>query len=180
MSRILNWIREEFLQILPVWIFFFISFGLVGLTRFATLGEYHIKPSEPPEYLAGSLIMAKVVLLVDAFFKNRRPPGRPLIYGTLWTTGLYFLAAALLRHLEQIFEVMHRQHVGLAAANSEVLLAMEKPTFWIIMTSVLLLTFNFCMLRELIQTIGGDRFMEMFFGRRPRPRAGEEDIRRAA
>jgi hypothetical protein len=31
-------------------------------------GEYHITPQEQPEYLVGSLIMAKVVLLIDSFF----------------------------------------------------------------------------------------------------------------
>src|SRR5262252_1740114 len=102
MSRLLNWLYEGFLEILPVWAFFFISFGLVALTRIATFGEYNIKPSEPPEFLVGSLIMAKVVLLVDAFFKKRRVPGRPLIYSTLAVTGLYFLAALVLHHVEQL------------------------------------------------------------------------------
>jgi hypothetical protein len=79
----LNWLYKEFLEILPVWAFFFISFGLVALTRMSIFGEYHITPEEQPEFLVGSLIMAKVVLLIDAFFKVRREPGRPLIYGTL-------------------------------------------------------------------------------------------------
>src|SRR5262249_2162689 len=100
MSKMLNWLREEFLQILPVWIFFFLSFGLMALTRITIFGEYHITPEEPPEYLVGSLIMAKVVLLVDAFMKNRAGHGRPLIYGTLLNTSLYFLAALVLQHLE--------------------------------------------------------------------------------
>ena len=47
MSRIWNWAREEFLQILPVWAFFSVAFGLVVLTRMAIFGEYHIKPQEP-------------------------------------------------------------------------------------------------------------------------------------
>jgi hypothetical protein len=56
---------------------------------------------------------------------------------------------------------------------------MEKPSFWAIMLSVLALTFAFCIIRELIRYIGFERFMEMFFGRRPRQRAGA-DIRRAS
>jgi hypothetical protein len=182
MWKLLNWGREEVRQILPVWIFFFVAFALVGLTRTETLGEYHIKSSEPPEYLVGSLIMAKVVLIVDAFFKNRRLPGRPLIYGTLWTTTLYFVAAMALHYVEQIVSLMRRQHLGVAAANRQALVAMEKPLFWTIMASVLALTFLFCVLRELILAIGTDRFVEMFFGRRPRgpQRIEEDDIRGAA
>jgi hypothetical protein len=180
MSKMWNWLREEFRAILPVWAFFFISFGLVALTRAATLEEYHIKPSEPPEYLVGSLIMAKVVLLVDAFFKVDRTAGRPLIYGTLWNTGLYFVAALALHHVEQIVSLMRHHHIGLAEANHQILIAMEKPTFWTIMTTLLALTFLFCMLRELIRAIGSERSMELFFGRRPRHHAGEEERRRAS
>src|SRR5215475_8763610 len=101
MSRLVSWLCKEFLEILPVWAFFFISFGLVALIRTATFGEYHIKPSEPPEFLVGSLIMAKVVLIVDALWKKRRSSEGPLIYSTLLATGFYFLAALVLHHLEQ-------------------------------------------------------------------------------
>jgi hypothetical protein len=177
----LNWLREEFLQILPVWIFFFLSFGLVSLIRMTTFGEYHIKPSEPPEYLVGSLIMAKVVLLVDALMKNRTGHRRPLIYGTVLNTGLYFLAALVLHYVEQTIAVIRHQHVGFAAASHEALLEMEKPSFRAIMLAVLALTFAFCMIRELVRSIGWDRFTEMFFGRRPGTRrTGAEGIRRVS
>ena len=176
----LNWLREEFRQILPVWAFFFVAFGLGALTRMATYREYHIKPEEQPEFLVGSLIMAKVVLLIDSFFKIRRGPGRPLIYGTLWNTGLYFVAAMVLHHVEQVITLTRHKHVGLAAANREALLALEKPTFLTIMLGVLALTFTFCMLRELIEVVGRERFLELFFGRHPRHRTEAKDIRRAS
>jgi hypothetical protein len=180
MSKLLNWAREEFLQILPVWIFFFLSFGLVALTRITTFGEYHIRPAEPPEYLVGSLIMSKVVLLIDAFMKNRGR-GRPLIYITLLNTGLYFLAAIVLHHLEQTVTLIRRHRVGFAEATREILLGMEKPSFWAIMIGVLAFTFAFCVVRELVRYIGMERFMEIFFGWRPRTgRAGGEGIRRVS
>jgi hypothetical protein len=121
--------------------------------------------------------MAKAVLLVDAFMKNRRGQGRPLIYGTLLNTGLYFLGALALHYLENIISLIRHQHVGFAEASHEAVLAMEKPAFWALMLSVLALTFAFCIVRELIRYIGPDRFMEIFFGRRPGRR---EDIRKAA
>ena len=180
MSRILNWLYKEFREILPVWAFFFISFGLVALIRASIFGEYHIKPQDQSEYLVGSLIMAKVVLLIDSLVKVRSEPRRPLIYGTLWNTGLYFVAAIALHHIEQMVKLIRHQHLGFAEANREALLALEKPTFLTIMLGVFALTFTFCMLRELIQAIGSERFIEMFFGWHPRPRTGKEDLRGAA
>src|SRR5215471_17942276 len=114
MSKILKWLYKEFLQILPVWAFFFVAFGLLALTRISIFSEYHITPEQQPEYLVGSLIMAKVVLLIDSFFKIRREPGRPLIYGTLWNTGLYFVAAMALHHVEQVITLIRDKHVGFA------------------------------------------------------------------
>ena len=180
MSKILNWLREEFWRILPVWAFFFVAFGLLALTRMSIFREYHITPEEQPEYLLGSLIMAKVVVLIDSFFKTRREPGSPLIYGTLWNTGLYFVAAMVLHHVEQMITLILHKHVGFAEANREALLVLEKPTFVPMMIGVLALTFVFCMLRELVYAIGTDRFLEMFFGRHPRRRPGAEDIRRVS
>src|SRR6516162_9402713 len=168
MSNAWKWLRKEFWEILPVWVFFFVSFGLVAINRMAVFSEYHIKPTEPPEFLVGSLIMAKVVLLIDAFFKKEGWRDRPLIYGTLWNTGLYFVAALAFHHIEQVIALIRREHVGINAANHEVLLAMAKPTFVAIMTSVLVLTFVFCMFREFVHATGVKRFREMFFGRRPR------------
>jgi hypothetical protein len=179
MSNAWKWLRKEFWEILPVWVFFFVSFGLVAINRMAVFSEYHIKPTEPPEFLVGSLIMAKVVLLIDAFFKKEKWQARPLIYGTLWNTALYFVAALAFHHIEQVIALVRREHVAVTVANHEVLLAMGKPTFAAIMASVLALTFVFCTLRELVHAIGLERFREMLFGRRPR-RTEAEDLRRTA
>ena len=180
MSRILNWLYKEFREILPVWTFFFISFALVEITELSIFGHYHITPEKQPELLVGALIMAKAVLLIDSFFKGRRESGRPLIYGTLWNTGLYFVAAMVLHHVDRIIALIRHQHVGFAEANREALVALQRPIVLTIMFVVLALTFTFCMLRELIQAIGTERFIEMFFGRHPRPRTGGEDVRRAS
>src|SRR5215471_7472415 len=170
MSRILNWLYKEFREILPVWTFFFTVFVLVEITELSIFRQYHITPEKQPELIVGSLIMAKAVLLIDSFFKDRRESGRPLIYGTLWNTGLYFVAAMVLHHVEQMITLILHKHVGLAEANREALLVLEKPTFVPMMIGVLAFTFVFCMLRELVHAIGTDRFLEMFFGRHPRPR----------
>ena len=180
MSRMLKWLYKEFLEILPVWAFFFVAFALLALNRMATYGEYHIKPSEPPEFLVGSLIMAKVVLLVDPIYKKRRVAGRPLIGSTLAATGLYFVAGLVLYHIEQVISLIRHHHVGYVEANREVLRAMQEPIFLANMLSVLFLTFTFCMLGELIHAIGRERFMQIFFGRRPKRKEGTEDIRRTA
>src|SRR5262252_7109421 len=101
MSKTWNWLKKEFYEILPVWAFFFFAMGLLSFTVSAVLGQYHIELARPHEYLVGSLIMNKEWLR-----------GRPLIYPTLWKTGLYVLAALAFDNLERLFTLMRRQHFG--------------------------------------------------------------------
>jgi hypothetical protein len=180
MLNILKWLREEFRKILPIWIFFFLSFGLLAITRAAILGEYHITPEQPPEYLAASLIMAKVVVVLDALLKKMQSRSRRLIYVTVWNTLLYCVAALVVHYFEQVFTLMHHEHAGFANASARVIQAMREPGFLVIMIWLVALTFAFCVIREMIASIGWQRVMHMFFGRPPQSRTGTDDIGSAA
>jgi hypothetical protein len=168
MSKTWDWIRGEIREVFPVWAFFFLAFGLHAMTVSAVLGEYHTKLEEPYEYLVGSLIMAKVVLLVDAFAKSEWLRHRPLIYASLWNTGLYVVAGFIVRYAERLLTLTHRRHLSFAEANRELLRSMSQPNYWAILVWLIILIFAFCMARELIRWIGSERFMEVFFGRTPR------------
>lgn len=166
MAEFGSWLKKEFRELLPVWAFFFLSFSLLSFTLSSVLGQYHVEAYEPPEYFVGSLIVAKAVILVDAFIKTAWFRGRPLIYATLFNTGSYFVAALAVRHFERMFTLMRRQHLGFVQANHEVFEAIHEPRYWVTVIWLLALIFAFCMLRELIRSIGVDRFKEMFFGTR--------------
>jgi len=165
MSKMWNWIKKEFYEILPVWAFFFFAMGLLSFTVSAVLGKYHIELARPHEYLVGSLIMAKVVLIMDTFVHNEWLRGRPLIYPTLWKTGLYFIAAVAFNTFERLFTLVRRQHLGFDQATREILSNMVEPRYWAAMAWLIALIVVFCAFRELIDFIGSDRFKEMFFGK---------------
>src|SRR5690348_2043813 len=131
MSKITSWLKKELREILPVWAFFFVTFGLLAFTLSTVLGEYDLKLSDAPKYVVGALIVAKAIVLVDAFFEPKRLRDRPLIYVTLWNTGIYFCAALLLRHIDRLTKLTLRQHLGLAAADRRILDSMEDPRYWV-------------------------------------------------
>src|SRR5215831_8756048 len=133
MSRMWNWLKKEFREILPVWAFFFFAMGLLSFTVSAVLGKYHIELARPHEYLVGSLIMAKVVLIMDTFVHKEWLRGRPLIYPTLWKTGLYFIAAVAFNTFERLFTLVRRQHLGFDQATREILSNMVEPRYWVAM-----------------------------------------------
>jgi hypothetical protein len=104
--------------------------------------------------------------LIDTFAHKEWLRGRPLIYPTLWNTGLYFLGAVVFDDLERLLTLMRRQHRSFAQANREALSNMAEPHYWAIMAWLVALIVVFCAFQELIESIGSDRFMEMFFGKR--------------
>jgi hypothetical protein len=165
MSRAWNWLKKEFREILPVWIFFFFALGLLSLTVSAVLGRYQLTLSHPHEYVIGSLIIAKAVVLMDAFMDKEWLRGRPLIYPTLWNTSLYFLAALAFDRIEEILKIMRRQHLRFPHALRETINGMGEPRYWAVMAWLIALIAVFCAFRELIDAIGRDRFKEMFFGK---------------
>jgi hypothetical protein len=174
MAHVWRWLKKELYEILPVWAFFFFAFGLNALTLSAVLREYHLERQQPAEYLVGSLIMAKVVVLIDAFIKKEWLRGRPLIYMTLWNTGLYTVGALLVHYLEQSLK-LKRQHLTGAETHHRVIRAMSQPEFWAIMSWMIVVTFAFCFIRELIRALGWNRFIATFFGVIPRAQASEEE-----
>ena len=139
--------------------------GLLSFSVSAVLGQYHIELARPHEYLVGSLIMAKVVLIMDGVVDKEWLRGRPLIYPTLWNTGLYVLAAVVFDNLERLFTLMRRQRLGFDQAIRQILSNMAEPRYWAVMAWLIALIVVFCAFRELIDSIGSDRFKEMFFGK---------------
>lgn len=178
MGRTWNWIKHEFREILPVWVFFLVSFGLMAFTLSTVLGDYHIESSQPPEYIGGSLIMAKAVVVIDACLKRRWLRNRALIYAVVFNTILYFAGGFTIRHVEQVSKLMWRQHLSLAQANQHVLRAMEQPRYWAIMIWVVMVILGFSVIREVIRLLGSDRFYQTFF--RKHPSSTGEDVSKAA
>ena len=170
MSRAWNWLKKEIREILPVWIFFFFALGLLSLTVSAVLGRFQIKLSHPHEYVIGSLIIAKAVVLIDAFMDKERFRGRPLIYPTLWNTGLYFLGALIFDHIERLLRLMRTQHLRFVPALRETFNSSGQPGYWAVMAWLIALIAVFCAFRELTNAISADRFKEMFFGKASGPR----------
>ena len=119
MSKTWNWLKKEFREILPVFVFFACAFALLSFTLSAMLGRYHVGLVHPHEYLMAALIMAKVVPTVDTFLKTGRFKDRPLIYPSLWNTSVYLVAAILFHQLEHVFTMTHREHLRVGQAIQE-------------------------------------------------------------
>lgn len=163
MSRVVSWLKEELLGVIPPAIFFFIAFQVIAVTGALMLQKYDIRVSTFVTATIAALIVAKVVLIVDMLPFVNRFPEKPLIYNVAWKTTIYLAAAVLVRYIEHLLPFV-RKYGNVAAANRHLLDELAWPHFWAVQIWLLVLFFMYCAIRELIRVLGRKRVRAMFFG----------------
>jgi hypothetical protein len=161
--KILKTLKHEFFLVLPPTIFFLIAFILILATQRLIMKEYGIPLTGFGMAIIGALLVGKIVLIVDKLPFVNKFPEKPLIYNTLWKTMIYFIASLLVRYLEHVLELF-KEAGSFAEANHRLIDAIIWPHFWLVQMWLLVLFFAYCALRELINTIGRAKVVEIFIG----------------
>jgi hypothetical protein len=92
--------KKELKQILYIALTFFILFVLFQLIKKALLAEYNIKYTAFGVALVGSLIIGKVVLLVDLLPLTKRLDYLPKVWGVFYRSFIYLAGYILLTLIE--------------------------------------------------------------------------------
>jgi hypothetical protein len=163
MSKLTAKIKEEFIEILPPTIFFFVALHLVAMFRVLMLKGSGIPLGTSASITVAALVLGKAVLLADLLPFINRYPHKPLAYNIAWKTAIYMLMATLLHYLEHLVEFW-RDAGGLAAANQKLLAEMVWPHFWAIEILLFVLILMFCTARDVIRLLGVSKVRRMFFG----------------
>ena len=171
MSKFTHSLKHLVHELIPPAGFFFVSFQLLAFTRELMLKRYGIDVTTCLTATIAALVAAKVVVLADLLPFINRFPERPLIYNIAWKTGIYFVAAFVVRYLEELFH-FYRQHGTVWAANRHLLDEVIWPHFWAIQIWLTVLLLVYCTLQELRRALGPARMKELFFGGQGRSAAG--------
>jgi hypothetical protein len=102
MSTLGQKLKHEMRELLPVMVFFFITFQLLAVTQSLMLEQYGIRVSAFLTATVMALVVAKVVLIADHFPIVNRFPDKPLSYNVVWKTTIYFTAALAFRYAEHL------------------------------------------------------------------------------
>ena len=163
MSKFAHGVKHLVHEMIPPAAFFFVAFHLLAFTRALILEQYGIKLSSFLAATIGALVVAKVILLADLLPFINRFPGRPLIYNIVWKTAIYFVAAYVVRYLEEVLHYCwHEGHI--AGVGRHMVEEVVWPHFWAIQIWLTVLLLIYCTLHELVRALGRDRFTELFFG----------------
>lgn len=162
MNTLMQKLKHELQELIPIIVFFFVAFQLLALTEALMLEQYGISV---PVFLTATvmaLVVAKVVAITDHFALVNRFPDKPLTYNVVWKTAIYFAAIFIARYAEHLFHVW-RQTGNVVEANSRLVDDIVWPHFWGVQLWLFILLLVYCAFRELARTLGRERIIRMFF-----------------
>jgi hypothetical protein len=163
MSKLTAKIKEEFYELLPPTIFFFVALHMVALFRVLMLKGTGITLGTSASVTVAALILGKAVVIADLLPFINRYPDKPLAYNVAWKTTIYVLIAMIVHYLERLVDFW-REAGGFIAGNEKLLAEIVWPHFWAIQMFLVVVIFMYCMMREVVRVIGEDKVRRMFFG----------------
>ncbi len=158
MRKCINWLKIETIRLLPVFLFFFVIFYMIHITRLVNRVPHQDSYSFVMIVLS-ALVMAKVIFITDFIPLINRQEKKPLIYITLWKTLLYSVVTVIVRILDHAVEVLSE---GQGSAFEELV----QPQFWVIQMWLFALLLIFVAYNELIRAVGSAKAKELFFGKK--------------
>jgi hypothetical protein len=167
MSKAIAFVKKELLELLPPTIFFLVVFYLVVFTRSLIRESEGIPMRTYTAATVGALVVGKAILIADALPAFRWFREKRLIFNVAWRTLLYLVVALLLQTLEELGPRIPRD--GLTAAIEGFVDETPWTLFWA--THLLFATFLaiYSLLTAMIEIIGRERFLAVFFGWNRRP-----------
>jgi len=168
MAKILGKLKQEFLEVLPPTIYFFLALHIVAFVRILMTKGTEFAQISTTTIAVAALILGKAVLIADWLPVINRYPEKPLVFNVVWKTTIYQVIATAIHYLERLVE-FSRAAGGLAAGNEKLLAEVVWPHFWAVEIIILMLVLAYCIVRELARVIGKDRMRRLFFGPAPLP-----------
>lgn len=157
-------IKEKFLHILLVFLFFFIFFTLINWIETLLFEQVGITPFRFIEVFLAAALIAKIVLIVDHLPWVNLFRSYPLIYGILWKTWLYWVFLWIIRLLIRYVPFFFQDQDHLGEAFKQFYKAINWDLFISIQVYYLMLLFIFVTFQELTFKIGPKKIRHLFLG----------------
>lgn len=161
--KALKWLREEWLKIRAGFFFFAGVASLIVLTDHILGRHSNVLVPSFGRAIIGGLIAGKVLLLVDMVPFIERYRHKPLVYGILWKSVLYFATFVAFKYLEPLVRGLFRG-LGFAGSNRLAIEYFSETRTWAILLWVSILTVFFVGMRELSRSLGPRKIRELILG----------------
>ena len=115
MSKLTERIKEEFLEVIPPTIYFFVILHIVVFIRVLMNKNTGLPLPTSMSITVAALVLGKSVVIADLMPFINRYPEKPLIWNVCWKTTIYFFVAMLIHYLERLYDFW-KEAPGFAAA----------------------------------------------------------------
>ena len=174
LARVARYVRHEFLEVLPVTIFFMIGLNLIAYSKHLVLAEQGIAYEGIATATFGALVIAKIVLVVDKLFVTRWLRTRPIYQTIIYRAIFYSICVLVFRLLEML--VGHWLNEGNVQNGVD---AARAAFIWHHMTFLQLWTFILFLIYltvvELLDEFGGDSRLRVLLSRRDQSKPSTAD-----
>jgi len=147
MNKFFNGIKREALKLIPITLYFLVSTQLLALTQQVIAGEYGISVTSYAKAIFMSLVIAKVVLIVDLLPFMNIFKHKAAVWNTLWSAAIYTAASLLFRLAEGTIAGWSATG-SLSTAFEHFSAETPWPRFWLVQTWIFLLLVNYCLFQE--------------------------------
>ena len=163
MKKALIFLKNEFLEMLPPTIFFFVVFHIIVFVRALMAEQYGITITSSASATIGALIVGKSILIANAlpffnWFRQKR-----LIYNVVWKIFLYVIIVFLFKFLEELIPLISK-YGSILTASEHLIEEIKWPQFWA--TNIILIVFLviYSLATEVISVMGRKELIEIFLG----------------
>ena len=160
--RLLAWVVHEFVEMLPVVLFFAVGFTVIILTTNLILSDYALHFGHLLVAITGALVVGKAVLVANATPFLRRYDTVPLAWSILYKAGIYCVFVLIARLIELGLESAFGDHSFAALAATFSWHRFLAIHIWLFVLFLIYVTFN-----ELNQMFGEGELRHMLLNHRP-------------
>lgn len=163
--RLLLVIKREFFHVLPIFLFFLVSFTLINWTESFLFRRSGITPFGFLEVAIAAALIAKIVLVVDHLPLTHLFRKRPLAYNIVWKTAIYWVLLLIVRLAIRLVPFLFKTDGGFREDLNLFIDQLNWNLFISIQAYYLMLLFIFVTFQELTFKIGPAKMRHLFFGK---------------
>jgi len=163
--RMLSRIGKKALRLVPVFFFFLIFFTLINSVEVFLFKRAGITPFNFWEIAIAAALITKIVFVVDELPIAHVFREKPLAYGILWKTGLYWILLLPVRFLIRFIPYLFATGGSITMDLTWFSTQFDWSLFLSIQAFYLLLLFIFVTFQELTYKIGVKKMRKLFFGK---------------
>jgi hypothetical protein len=163
-KKVFDFIKKEFLEMLPPTLFFFVVFCLIVFTHDLMYTQSDVNMLSYAAALIGALIIGKSVLIADAMPVWHLFDRQPRLLLIIVRTITYAIIALLFQFLEEFIPLV-RGGASFAAGLNELFGEIHWPKFWGIHILLVAFLMFYNIIAVLSEEIGRERFIRLLLGK---------------